>query len=346
MNATASFPQIKATRRLLFSCPVCRRQMQSPASSDFTETSCTGCGFVMHQTGHVLRALPGERESHFQQFVTQYETVRSQEGRGSLDSEYYLSLPFRDVTGNNAWQWQIRRKTFQHFVDKILVPIEHRYPQGLDVLDIGAGNCWLSYRLAQRGHRPVAVDLLDNDSDGLGSAHYYFSQLEQPFICVQSEMDRLPFAAAQFDLAIFNAAFHYSVDYGETLDEAIRCLRRPGYVVIADSPFYSSDLSGRRMVEEKHAQFAQRFGFRSDSIASQEYVTPSLLDQLAKRFHLQWKTLKPWYGVNWALRPLKAALMRKREPSRFYIFSAEILDSQSRIAKGNKVHEMDEVRTS
>jgi SAM-dependent methyltransferase len=293
-----------------------------------------------------LRALPPARESYFRQFISQYETVRAQEGRGSLESEYYLSLPFKDLTGNNAWQWQIRSHTFQHLIDKVLVPLEQTYARELDVLDIGAGNCWLSYRLARRGHRPVAVDLLDNDSDGLGSARHYFSQLGQPFICAQTEMDRLPFAPAQFDLVIFNAAFHYSVDYSETLAEALRCLRRPGYVVIADSPFYFSEASGQQMVEEKRTQFSDKFGFRSDSIASREYLTKEALDQLATRFHLQWRTEKPWYGLNWALRPLKAMILRKREPSKFYIFWSEVRDAHEDAWGSNNRHTRDEVHTA
>jgi hypothetical protein len=43
------------------------------------------------------------------------------------------------------------------------------------VLDVDAGIGWLSYRLPKRGHRPLAVDLLDNDSDGFGAARHYFT---------------------------------------------------------------------------------------------------------------------------------------------------------------------------
>ncbi len=37
---------------------------------------------------------------------------------------------------------------------------------GAKILDIGAGNCWMSYRLALAGHKPIAVDLLINKRDG------------------------------------------------------------------------------------------------------------------------------------------------------------------------------------
>jgi len=178
--------------------------------------------------------------------------------------------------------------------------------------------------MALRGHRPVAVDLLENDSDGMGAAKHYFSSLPAPFPRFLAEMDRLPFASVQFDVIVFNASFHYSVDYVRTFGEALRCLRSPGYIVIADSPFYKRDESGRTMLEEKHAAFERRFGFRSDSIPSLEYLTPTSLNQLAKTFSLQWNVVKTWYGFKWAMRPIKARLLRRREPSRFHLFWARV----------------------
>jgi hypothetical protein len=34
--------------------------------------------------------------------------------------------------------------------------------------------------------------------------------------------------------------------------------------------------------------------------------------------------LKPWYGINWALRPAKARLLRRREPAKFYLLWAKV----------------------
>jgi SAM-dependent methyltransferase len=178
--------------------------------------------------------------------------------------------------------------------------------------------------MSLRGHRQVAVDLLDNDSDGLGAAQHYLSRLPWPFLRFQAEMDHLPFASKQFDVAIFNASFHYSANYEVTLTEVLRCFRRPGYVIIADSPFYSCHENGQKMVKEKHAEFERRFGFRSDSIQTREYLTPEVLSDLGRRFELRWHVLKPWYGVNWALRPVKARLSGRREPARFYLLWAKV----------------------
>jgi SAM-dependent methyltransferase len=288
---------------------------------------CRRCTFVISERNGILRALRPGREQHFLQFIKQYETVRTREGRGSTSPNFYTALPFRDLTGNNTWEWKIRCRTFLYAVKHIFSPIEAIHPQGLDVLDIGAGNCWLSYQLARQGHRPVAVDLLDNDTDGLGAARHYSAHLTHRFLRVQAEMDHLPFTAAQFDIVLFNASFHYSVDYEQTVAEALRCLRRPGHLIISDSPFYRSEFSGEKMIQEKHSAFEKRHGFRSDNIPSLEYLTRPRLDRLTDRFGLQWKTLRPWYGINWALRPVKAFVLRKREPSNFYLFWAQVQPS-------------------
>ncbi len=279
------------------------------------------CGFVFSEVDGIYNALPPHREAAFRQFVRDYETVRAKEGRGSSNADYYLALPFKDLTGRNAWQWQIRARTFRFMEKRLLPDIESSYPRGCDILDIGAGNGWLSYRLAQRGHRPVAVDLLVNGTDGLGAAQHYF-QTVPPFARFKAEMDSLPFMPAQFDVVIFNASLHYSVDYRHTLQEALRCLRSGGHVIAADSPFYRREESGQKMLQEKRAAFSRQFGFSSDSIQSREYLTTETLNDLSTELALKWNVYKPWYGLSWAFRPMKAKLMRRREPSNFYLLRA------------------------
>jgi ubiquinone/menaquinone biosynthesis C-methylase UbiE len=128
-------------------------------------------------------------------------------------------------------------------------------------------------------------------------------------------------------LVVFNASFHYSVDYSATLREALRCLRRPGFVIIADSAFYAHEESGQAMLAERRATFQKRFGFASDSIASLEYLTPGSLKNLEKDFSIRWNRLTPWYGLGWAMRPWKARILGRREPSRFHLFWAEVARS-------------------
>src|SRR5246500_4881661 len=263
--------------QILLRCPACGDGPCMP--SPLTGPSCLACGYVFSEVNGICSALPPEREAIFQQFVQDYESVRAKEGRGSRDDDYYLALPLEDLTGRNVWQWRIRARTFRFMERHLLPKMESSYPRGFDVLDVGAGNGWLSYRLARRGHRPVAVDLLVNDTDGLGAARHYF-HVAPPFLRFKAEMDCLPFMPAQFDVVIFNASLHYSVDYGRTLREALRCLRRGGHLIVADSPVYASEESGQKMLQEKRAAFNRQFGFGSDSIPSREYLTRDTLNYL------------------------------------------------------------------
>jgi ubiquinone/menaquinone biosynthesis C-methylase UbiE len=213
----------------------------------------------------------------------------------------------------------MRGKTYRYFERKILPGIEQDLKGPLNILNLGAGPGWLSYRLALRGHHPTAVDLLDDPLDGLGAAHHYHTALGTEFPTIQAEFDNLPLADSQFDLAIFNASFHYATDYHETLQELRRCLRWAARVVILDTPIYEHYEHGELMREERHEQYQKDYGFRSDSVPSMEYLDQAMMRELSKDLNLRWTVYRPWYGWRWHLRPLKSRLASRRPPSRFWI---------------------------
>jgi len=287
---------------------VCRRC--GAALGPMREVAC-GCGSELRVEGGILRAVAPQRRGYYEKFLCDYASIRHAEGRGSEDPAYYRALPFADLSGRNSAQWRIRAATYRYFESRLLPAA------GLDILDLGAGNGWLSYRLAARGHRPVAVDIFTDACDGLGAARRYGQ-----FPLVEAEFDCLPFAAAQFDLAVFNASLHYSTDYRRTLAESIRCLRPGGRIFVLDSPLYRRREHGERMRAERRALFQAQYGFPSDALPIQEFLYRAQLPELAAQLHLTWRIHQPWYGWQWHLRPLRAALTGKRPPSRFCILEA------------------------
>lgn len=314
--------------RLALQCPACRTDLDAalfPGSAHFAQRGrCRRCSLELRQERGIWNALPPGRQAYYERFVREYEIVRASEGRGSESASFYFALPHKDLTGHNPWQWKIRCRSFRYIEREILPDLENRWNRPLVVLDLGAGNGWLSYRLALRGHFPVAVDLQTNQFDGLAAASHYAKKLPSLFPRFRAELDRLPFADKQCDCVIFNASFHYSEDYSRTVGEAMRCLRSGGAIVIADSPWYSREEFGQQMVQERRRDFRERFGFPSDGLASLEYLTDERLSTLTAQFGIHWRVHRPWYGFRWAMRPWVAKWKRRREPAEFRIHTAEL----------------------
>ena len=317
------------TTSLHFACPRCRAALEETGPD---ELRCPDDGLRFQRIDGIWRFLLPGRAAYFEQFIRDYETVRRAEGRGG-DPDYYRALPYLELTGRKSPDcaagvvpaalrtdgttpsgWRIRAASFDAFFGQVFRPLE-RPDAPLTVLDLGAGNGWLSNRLAKRGHRLAAVDLMTNDFDGLG-CHRYF---DSTFTPAQAEFEHLPFREGSADLVIFNASLHYAVDFGVTLAEALRVLAPDGRLVILDSPFYHDASSGAQMVQEREAQFLKQYGFRSNALPSKNYLTYDALKELGSTLNMHWQILTPFYGLSWALKPLKASLLRRREPAKFHV---------------------------
>lgn len=292
-------------------CPRCKANLQA--------LDCPFCGLMMRTRRGIVHALPPDRASHFARFVSDYERIREAEGRGSASDEFYLNLPFRDISGANQKHWKIRARTYEHLMNHVFAASA----RGCKVLDLGAGNGWLSYRMTLAGFQPVAVDLLTNNFDGLGAATHFEARVPGLFPRFQAELACLPFQDDEFDAAVFNASFHYAEDFSRSLGEALRCVKPGGVVVIADTPWYARDESGHAMLAERRESFLQRYGTASDSINCLEYLTNYRLRMLSEQLSIEWQILYPRYGWRWALRPVMARLRGRREPSRFRIYVAK-----------------------
>jgi SAM-dependent methyltransferase len=247
------------------------------------------------------------------QFAREYQTVRRAEGWGSADGAYYRSLPYTDLTGRYPAIWRIRARSYHTLVERVLEPLEGDSPRPLRILDVGAGSGWLANRLALRGHWVAALDLLADPLDGLGAVRHYTSAVRP----VLAEFDRLPLPLASVDLAIFNAAFHYSTDYVKTAREALRVVRARGTLVILDSPMYRDPTSGARMVKERQARFQAKYGFASDALPSQHYLTPARLDRVGTELGIEWQVHQPPLDWRSSIGRAIGGIRARREPARF-----------------------------
>jgi hypothetical protein len=122
-------------------------------------------------------------------------------------------------------------------------------------------------------------------------------------------------------VAIFNASLHYSENYEETLKETFRVVDEEGLVVIMDTPIYRRHASGEQMVAEREAAFLAQYGFASNALESENFLTYQRVRELGDSLGVHWLYFRPFYGLRWLLRPLKAWLTRKREPAKFHLIA-------------------------
>jgi SAM-dependent methyltransferase len=284
---------------------------------------CSDCYLKLASEHGIWRSLLPERSAHFARFMKDSQCDNLAANQGRTDAEHYLALPYRDPSGHDGQQWALRSRTFRYIKRHVLPSIVPKHDGQLRVLDLGAGNGWLSYRLALEGHTPIAVDLLTDDHDGLGAAVHYKKHLTTLFPRFQADMDTLPFVDDQFDLVIYNDSFHYSENYERTLAEALRCTRDDGTILIADTPWYGSEKDGQQMLTERRQAYAQRYGLPSDALNSLEYLTDKRLQRMEASFGIHWQIHTPNYGVQQRMREMLARLHGTHEPSQFRIYSAK-----------------------
>jgi SAM-dependent methyltransferase len=253
-----------------------------------------------------------------QQFAQDYAAHRQSEGRGFAGDELF-ALPYLR-SGSLARQWAVRARSFDAFMCRLVRPMAKHLGRTLRLLDLGAGNGWLSYRVALDGHCATAVDIRDDRVDGLGAAEPFLQRTGGRMRTAVAAFDVIPDLDASFDIAVFNASLHYATDLAAVLQEAARVVRPGGRLVILDSPFYRREADGLAMVAEKAADAPRRFGDRAEALMALpfiEFLTRERLAEASAPIGLKWRRTRVTYPLWYELRPLTAKLRGARAPSRF-----------------------------
>lgn len=288
-------------RSLKFVCPHCSSALPHWISG---EQTCPACKTEYAVRDNIYRFLLPERQREIEPFLAQYRTVREKDGYRPPTAAYYQALPQVDRRNSQADTWRVRRASYKN-----LLHVLSSAPGVTTVLDLGAGNGWLSHRLSELGHCCVAVDWLDDEQDGLGAGRFYSTD----FLCVQADYDQLPFAPGQFDAVIFNASLHYSADIAASLQHARRMLRAGGAIAVMDSPTFRSERAGRRMVAEMEERFVTKCGLARLAKQGAGYLTPQALGA-------GWRFIPSRGGAGWEARRILAAVKNRRESAMFGVW--------------------------
>ena len=258
-------------------------------------------------------------------FRVAYAEQRAAEGRAYTRDEL-LMLPYVK-SGPLARQWSVRRRTYAAFMRRVVKPLIAEARAPLRVLDLGAGNAWLAYRLAIAGCDAIAVDVRDDHVDGLGAADAYVSLEPARLARVVGSFEAVPLADEAVDVVLFNASLHYAQLLEAPLREARRLVRAGGRIVILDSPFYARVADGEAMVREKKASAASRFGSNAGALMAVpciEFLTHTQLAEASAPLGLQWTRHHVRYPLWYEARAVRARLRRERAPSRFDLWEGTV----------------------
>ncbi len=275
--------------------------------------TCPKCRQRFEGQDLLYRFLTPNRAASAEPFIRQYRFVRERDGYRVPSPEYYRSLP--NVPGDDPRhaEWRIRGESLRHLEKQVLPPAG-----SVRVLDVGAGNGWLSHRLASLGHRAVALDRLDDDEDGLGACRHYTT----PFPRVQADFDALPFAPCQFDLVVFNGSLHYSPDVRATLAAAQRMLAPGGTLVVMDSPMFRDETAGHLMVADKLRRFRTEYGLTDVVHPNVGFLTFASLADAVKPLGLRGRFFRSRGPIAWRARRQLSSLRLRRAASAFGVWAA------------------------
>ncbi|MBI3006620.1 MAG: class I SAM-dependent methyltransferase [Ignavibacteriales bacterium] len=311
-------PEERANNDIGLICPSCHKNLERAENG----WACMNESLTFGLVDGIPDFLLPSRRYEVGQFLDIYQAVRKSEGWGSDNAEYYLSLPYSDMSGKHKANWQIRSKTFETFIKAFSE--ENTGPK--TILDLGAGNCWLSLRLAELGHKVFGVDINTDSKDGIGVVQRIDDFRARQLTCIRAEFKYLPFADQTFDTIIFNASLHYAAHPYETIAHAMPLLKTAGSMFILDSPIYTHLASGQMMLTERIRSIESNLRISINEEQAGSFLTFEGLNRLKENYHVDY--LVPQYGVKWNLRPLVARVLGKRQPASFAIIRIRVPEHQ------------------
>ncbi len=316
VDALATLPE-EGSDRFRFRCPEC----SSRAFSVGNDLLCPAEGRRFEGKGGVLPLMRAERFESKRPFLDGYRRIRRFEGWGG-GPDYYRGLPFAS-DGRHRDVWKLRARSYR----RALRALDQRFPGmkradewdklALRVLEIGAGNGWFSWRMAEAGHYVLATDISIDDEDGLGALSRYARNGER-LTRALAEMEELPLEDAQFDVVVANGSLHYAARIEDAVREAHRVLRPGGLFLVLDSPAYDEAEPGREMVRRRIERH-RRLGIADSASTAGFLVEGDFLDVAAAagfRASVQY----PFEGIPRRLRRVYCRIRRAAPPARFPLF--------------------------
>ena len=194
-------------------CPACRGELDG-------SLACARCGRSYELDDGIPRLLdptaPG-LEAKLRE-VAAWPLLAQEQGWYEADDRVDAALPYL----NTELGWEDRAWDATEHGFRLL--LERYVRRGDRVLEIGAAKSWAAQHLLPRGCEYVACDLVVDPVIGLGRGRF-FERRTVPYLRIQADGERLPFADGSFDVAFCVATLHHALDLRAMVAELARVTR-------------------------------------------------------------------------------------------------------------------------
>ena len=232
-----------------------------------------------------------------------YLDVRNQEGRVLTDEQVARLPEFEPTDASLRREWRWRKRSLSRLFRYLS---RHHSNNGLNILDLGCGNGWMSVHLAKLpGVKVWAADVNLPEMEqgvrvaagaGLENIQFVFADILE---------NNLP--ESHFNLVILAASVQYFPDMQALMLVLKRVLKPGGEIHFIDSPFYASeakrqgarDATGRYYAHlgvPDMAQFYHHHLWAEIAALGGKNRNVSLLSFLLQK--LRWWSPFPWVVVN------------------------------------------------
>jgi len=176
--------------------------------------------------------------------VDAWPVLAAEQSWYEADDRVDAALPFL----NSALGWEDRAWGATEHGFRLLLD---RYVRTGDrVLEVGAAKSWASQHLLPRGCEYVACDLLVDPVIGLGRGAF-FERRTVPYLRIQADGERLPFADESFDVTFCVATLHHALDLRAMVAELARVTRHGGMVAALNEGTRAPYVSGANPEQER-----------------------------------------------------------------------------------------------
>lgn len=221
------------------SCPCCQNknfelQKESEDNSEIREGQliCENCKSKYAINSGILFLYKELSQAVTEEQLALKEELKNQEKLLSAhDATWLLNFPYDKQVGYDKRTERIIRIS----ADNALLFLKNIRIENKKILELGAGNTWLTAKLAKKNYC-VALDIFTPIPKGLESADIFIKQKGLFFERIVSDMKKLPFQNNIFDIIIINSALHHSSNLEQTLKEIYRVLIPKGQLILLNEP--------------------------------------------------------------------------------------------------------------